>query len=337
MNIRTLPVKTAALVLAGVVAAASLPGAAQAKKPIGNALQVEELKPALRTGVKVTGRYVTLGDMFENIDEKLAETQVAYAPEPGKKAIFDAKWLFRVSKAYKLGWLPLSRLDRSVVERDSIVIGREEIETAVLNALVDDGADPESLVDFSNRSLRIWVAAEADAAVEVVDVNYNQRTRRFTAIVAAPAGDPEARRHRLTGRVHKMAEVPVLARAIIPGEVIRKNDIQWIQARADRLQRDTLTDPRDLIGKTPRRGLRSGSPVRSSEVRRPVLASKGSLVTMVFRADQMTLTTRGRALEDGSEGDAIRISNSKSSAVVEGVVTGSNLVAVTVIGATATN
>ena len=183
-------------------------------------------------------------------------------------------------------------------------------------------------VELSNRMLRIHVPGDSTATVAVEDVAYDPRTRRFIAIVAAPADDPAARRIRVTGRVHRVIDVPVLTRRVLAGEVIRERDVKRISMRSDRLHRDTIQDPGALIGKSPRRGLRAGVPVRVSDVRLPVLVPRRSLVTITYRVRSMTLTAQGRALEDGGAGDTVRVANTQSNTVVQAVVTGTNRVSV---------
>ena len=295
--------------------------------PAAAAPAAEAAPVTLRQSVTVSGRLVRLGDLFVPAGDK-AEAAVAYAPAPGKRAIFDARWLYRVARAYGLNWRPLSIHEKAVVARESIVIGRREIADHILAALVAKGVDADMRVELSNRMLRIHVPGDSTATVAVEDVAYEPRTRRFIAIVAAPADDPAARRIRVTGRVHRVIDVPVLTRRVLAGEVIRERDVKWIAMRSDRLQRDTIQDPGALIGKSPRRGLRAGVPVRVSDVRLPVLVPRRSLVTIMYRVRSMTLTAQGRALEDGGAGDTVRIANTQSNTVVQAVVTGANRVSV---------
>ncbi|MFQ5618925.1 MAG: flagellar basal body P-ring formation chaperone FlgA [Rhodospirillales bacterium] len=295
--------------------------------PPAAAAAAEAAAVTLRQSVTVSGRLVRLGDLFVPAGDK-AEAAVAYAPAPGKRAIFDARWLYRVARAYGLNWRPLSIDEKAVVARESIVIGRREIADHILAALVDKGVDADMRVELSNRMLRIHVPGNSTATVAVEDVAYDARTRRFVAIVAAPADDPAARRIRVTGRVHRVVDVPVLTRRVLAGEVIRERDVKWISMRSDRLQRDTIQDSAALIGKSPRRGLRAGGPVRVSDVRLPVLVPRRSLVTILYRVRSMTLTAQGRALEDGGAGDTVRVVNTQSNTVVQAVVTGANRVSV---------
>jgi len=110
--------------------------------------------------------------------------------------------------------------------------------------------------------------------------------------------------------------------------VIGEGDIEWTQVHAGRLNGTVILDAAGLIGMTPRRLLRPGVPVRASDVEEPVIVSKGSLVTIAVRTDLMTLTARGRAIEDGAQGKAIRIMNVQSKKVVEAVVVDAGTVVV---------
>lgn len=281
-----------------------------------------------RTKVIIEGDVVRLGDLFTNTGE-LADKAIAYAPEPGSRAVFDIKWLYRVAKAYKLKWRPLSRKVSVSVQRDAQVIGREEIADHIRGALIDKGADRDLLIEISNRSLRLYVPTDKAALVGVEDITYDQRTRRFTAIVSAPADDPSAKRIRVTGQAHKMIEVPVLVRRIQKGEIIGEHDIKWRPMRAGRVAADVVMAAEDLLGKTARRGaLRDDQPIRNRDIRRPLLVKKGSLVTMYMKVPNMTLSSKGRALENGSDGDAITISNSQTNTIVEAVVIGAGRVSV---------
>ena len=293
-------------------------------------------KILLHESVKVRNRMVRLGDVFTSTGNK-ADIAIAYAPKPGKRAIFDARWLLRVARTYRLDWRPIGIEDQIVVERDSLIIAREEIEDSILSSLIQNGADKSMILELSNRMVRLYVPANTIAKVGVADTSYDPRTGRFTAIVMAPANDPRAIRHRITGRLHKMTEVPVLNRRIMGKEIISKHDIKWIRVRSDRIRRDTIIKANNLIGMAAKRGLKPGGPLNASVVQRPVLVAKGSLVTVSLKAPKMVLTTRGKALQNGSDGETVRIINIRSNTIIEAEVTGMGKVSVLSNGMTAIN
>ena len=286
-----------------------------------------QAKVVLRESVSVKSKLVRLNDLFSGTGEK-ADIAVAYAPVPGKRAIFDSRWLYRVARAYGLNWRPLGLQDQIVVERESQIITREEIEDSIRVALIDRGADPNTKVELSNRMMRLYVASDVAASVGVEDVSYEPRTGRFTAILVAPAGDPGATRTRVTGRLQRETDVPVPARRIQANEVIAERDIKWVKVRQNRLPRGVIVDINELIGKSPKRWLRAGIPVRAANVQPPILVPKGSLVTIYLKVPRMMLTAQGKALENGSDGDVIRINNTQSNKVIEAEVKGVAKVAV---------
>jgi flagella basal body P-ring formation protein FlgA len=94
------------------------------------------------------------------------------------------------------------------------------------------------------------------------------------------------------------------------------------------VRRDVVTNPRLLIGQEPRYQLRAGAPIRTVEVQKPVVVGKSSSVTIILRSKFMTLTAQGRALEDGSVGDVIRVTNVQSKQTVDAKVEGPGQVSV---------
>ena len=281
----------------------------------------------LQESVVVSKNVIRLGDLCSGAGERAEET-VAYAPAPGKRAIFDARWLYRVARAYGLQWRPLTDKDRAVVERASVTIGREEIESHILDALIDRGVDADVKIQISNRMINIHISEDAEATIEVKDIVYNPRTHRFTSIINAPGENGRPQRLRVTGRVFQMREVPVPVRRVRANEIIRESDIEWISVRADHLRRDTIMHADQIIGKSPVHSIRAGQQIRTREVRHPVLVPKRSLVTILYQQPRMTITAKGRALEDGSDGQVISIANAQSNTVIEATVVGAHMVAV---------
>ncbi len=281
-----------------------------------------EMPPApvqLNTEVRVEADIIRLGDLFAGLPAETAATPVAYAPELGKRAVVDAAWLAKIARRHRVAWKPSSRFQRASVERASQVIGMETIEEAVHAAVQD--AEPGRVLEvrFDTRGTEMHVPSDAPVDVAVRNFAYDERSGRFSALVIAPADNPVAQM-RVLGKAYEVAEIPVLTGRMTRGEVIAETDIEWTRINAGRLNGTVILDAERLIGMSPRRLLQPGVPVRSSDVVEPVIVSKGSLVTIAVRTDLMTLTARGRAIEDGAHGKAIRVMNVQSKKVVEAVV-----------------
>jgi len=282
---------------------------------------------SLNPHIVVSGPYVHLGDLFSGVEDQV-DAQVAYAPAPGKRTIYEARWLYKVAKAYGVQWRPRMTNERTIVTREANTIYRPQIEEKVLTSLQDRGLADSSIAVLSDRSVKIHTALDQDATMAVDDISFDERSGRFTAIISAPANDPSAARYRLRGRTFKVQEVPVPARRITKGEVIRSRDIKWLKVRVSRMTDRTVINPEEIVGMTPRRVLAEGSTVEANEIERPLMVKRRSLVTLVLRTPTMTMTSKGRAMENGSVGDTIRISNTQSNTIIEAVVSGPNMATV---------
>lgn len=277
----------------------------------------------LRKMVNVAGDVVYLSDLFMNVPSSMADRVVAYAPEPGRQATYGAQWLYRIAQYFRLDWKPQTLRTQSVVTRESNVIDRKQIEETIMMYLVDQGVDPEMDAELANRNIRLFLPTTEIPDIAIDDMRYDEKTRRFTVTITAPANSPLAQQFRLTGRVYQMTDVPVLVRTVSSNEVISSADVAWQRMRSDRLSNQTALELEDLIGKTPRRRLQPGKPVRLSEITAPIVVPRKSMVTIIFQHPFMTLTAKGRALDGGAVGDVIRITNVQSNTIVDAEVIGS--------------
>ncbi len=301
-------------------------GAALSAGPSAKA--AKDMPVMLRNQVMLDGSMIRLGDLFRNAPADKVEIPIAYAPSPGRRAVFDARWLYRTAHANGLTWRPLSRKVQAVVERRSRVVGRREIEALVMDVLRERGLEDNEIVELSNRITRIHLPTDNSARIDIEDIYHDERTGRMTAFLVAQTGEPGAQRMRITGTIFRTVDVPIIKRHIMPGEIIRKRDIDFQRRKVAAVRRDTVLDLATLVGMTPIRGARAGAPVRITEIRRPLVIDKGGLVTIVHKIDQMMLTAQGKALDAGSTGDTIRVRNVRSKTVVEARVVGPSQVVV---------
>lgn len=273
----------------------------------------------LKKSVVIDGAILRLGDLFEGLTEA-ADTAVARAPAPGRRVELDARWLAAVASGYGVDWRPASTLDSVVVTRASQIIGAARIEAVLQAALAERGVTGDVSLVLDNPTLRLELPVDAESTLALAGLAHDPASGRFTAHLQAPAGAAPLARATVTGRAVQMAEVPVLRRRALPGEIISRGDIDWLRQRSDRLAGNVVLDVQRLIGKSPRRPIRAGEAIRAGNLREPVLVPRKSLVILRLETDRMVLTAQGRALEDGASGQVIRVMNTKSNAVINGVV-----------------
>ncbi|MDO8607199.1 MAG: flagellar basal body P-ring formation chaperone FlgA [Phaeospirillum sp.] len=289
----------------------------------------EQLPAQLKSSVSLEGDVIRLGDLWENIGGK-ADTPLANAPQPGKRITLETRWLAAVAQSYGIDWRPANAFERTVVERVGQTVDHRVIETELREALRLEGAPANASIEIANRAgLQVVVPGNVAATVGIRDVIYDQRMNRFTAVVEVPAGAANATRVKVGGSVFASARIPVLAHPMARGDTITEADIQWVDVREEVLRRDIVTNIRQMIGQEPRYQLRAGAPVRTVELQKPVVVAKNTTVTMIVKTRFMSLTAQGRAVEDGSTGDVIRVTNIHSKQTVDARVDGPGQVSVT--------
>jgi flagellar basal body P-ring formation protein FlgA len=281
---------------------------------------------ALRTNIVVESDVVRLGDIFEDAGT-YADRVVINAPSPGRRLTLDMNFLADAARVYRVNWRPMSRFDRVVVERAGKTITANEITQRLRSDLVAEGMGKTAHIELTNRSFEINIPLNMSTEMDVRNVSFDAGTGRFNALLLV-GGEQNAQRIMLSGRTYATTPLPVLRRAVSPGELIRSGDIEIIHRREDQISRDAIMDPARLVGTTPRSRLRAGEPVRENETRAPVVVARNAQVLIRLVHGPMTLTAQGKAEEEGARGDVIRVRNMHSNKTIEATITGPDAVAV---------
>ena len=75
----------------------------------------------------------------------------------------------------------------------------------------------------------------------------------------------------------------------------------------DRNRGQYITSKKQLIGKTLRRTLLSGQPVRKSDISRELIIRAGDQVSMIIKRSGIQIQVTAEAREDGARGDRIKV------------------------------
>lgn len=132
----------------------------------------------------------------------------------------------------------------------------------------------------------------------------------------------------IAGTYSTLVDVPVVTRQLSKMDVIEDKDIAMISVAEPKLRKDTITDPKQLIGLSPRNGISANRPIHANEVSAPVVIKRGDIVEMSYNTPYIHIKTSGIALEDGTKGGPIRVKNQKSQLAVSAKVDGVGRVSV---------
>ena len=268
-----------------------------------------------------------LGDLFENAG-RLAHQTVGAAPAPGRRMVLDTSDLAAIARRHGLAWRPLSGEERSVVERPGRPVDRAEINALLARDLARMGLAEEAQFDLPGFAAPM-VPAAALPEIALEALHYDARTRRFGATLVVAAEGMPTHRQRLAGRAMPTTTIVVAARRLAVGDIIGAADIEERRIRAERVRPGTARRAEDVVGRQLRRPIGSELPFMLADLVAPVVVAKNQPVLMVLDAPGLSLTARGRALEDAGLGGTVRVMNLLSRSVVEAEAIGPGRVRVT--------
>ena len=119
-----------------------------------------------------------------------------------------------------------------------------------------------------------------------------------------------------------LAASPVLAESVVATRTIRAHtliapeDVTTVAADLP----GALQDPSAALGLETRVAIYAGRPVRLADLGTPTLVQRNQVVALIFLAGGLAISTEGRAMARGSDGEVIRVINLASRTTVSGRV-----------------
>lgn len=261
-----------------------------------------------------------LSDLFSGVPPVI-DRDIAQAPLPGKSAVYDAHLLEKLADKYRLTWRAENAMDHVTLTTASTHIGSDDIKSAIIRKIEESGVHGEIEAGFDNRVLEIDLPSDQKPDFAINNFDIDPISKRFHCDILAGRGSAAASLP-VAGRAIVKHHVPVLAHHLDSGAVIAMTDIDWITIPDDRMTANVITSADQLIGREVRHALGDGDILHTNDVIPARLVTRGSLVTLKIQTPYMQLTAQGRALQDGAEGDVVRVNNTQSSRMIEGTVTG---------------
>ena len=174
--------------------------------------------------------------------------------------------------------------------------------------------------------------SEADGnKLVLADLKFDKSNKRFNAVLRLPADLKKNKTNgtiEVRGKYQNIIEIPTLGRRLLKGDLIKQEDLEWVEIPENKLRDGTVREKGKLIGKILKRRLSVGRPIKERDVSMPRIIDKGNLVEMIYKSGNIELKTNGRALENGAVGDVIRLRNESSGKIINAEVQPSGVVIV---------
>jgi flagella basal body P-ring formation protein FlgA len=112
------------------------------------------------------------------------------------------------------------------------------------------------------------------------------------------------------------ADSLIAARTLQAHSVLAAEDMMLVAADLP----GALTSPELAVGQETRIAIYAGRPILASALGPAALVERNQIVVLIYRSAGLTISTEGRALDRGAEGDRIKVMNLTSKSTVTGVI-----------------
>ena len=187
----------------------------------------------------------------------------------------------------------------------------------VAASFVRQQASPQARVEVGLLDERLKLPACADAPEAFSPAGNNARGSLSIGIRCAA---PVAWTLYIPVRISETREILVLNRALGRGEVITPEAVSFQPRDITSLPYGYLGSLPEIVGKTVKRPLTSGSVLTPDAIESQRIIKRGQIVTLFSRIGGAEIHAQGTALSDAARGDRLRVENSSSRRVVEGIV-----------------
>ncbi|WP_198963810.1 flagellar basal body P-ring formation chaperone FlgA [Bradyrhizobium sp. Y36] len=280
--------------------------------------------PTLRASVTVTSDVVRVGDLIDNAGSA-ALIPVYRSPDLGTTGTLTVGQVLSVLRAKQVIGVMTGEIKEVQVTRLARTLANKDLENAVAAALerrfgLGDAAN--ITVTFDRGVAEMRLDASNTGALQPVGTRYDARSGRFDiAFEIANDNNPTPTKLRFSGTAIETVEVAVLTRDIDRTDTLKASDVALERRPKAEVTGEPASRDRS-VGMQLRRPMRAGTPLRAADIVKPDFVVRDQAVTVIFQAPGLYLTTRGKAIESGAEGDTVSVLNLQSKRTLTGVVTG---------------
>jgi flagella basal body P-ring formation protein FlgA len=131
---------------------------------------------------------------------------------------------------------------------------------------------------------------------------------------------------RLPAQISVFVPVAVTSKPVARNQKLSKSDVTLEDRDISKLNRGYYSKIDEIAGLITRHQIRSGIVIDPGQIRPPYLVQRGQTVRIVAKTPTYEVAMHGKALSNGALGEVVRVKNTKSNRVVEGVVSAQGVI-----------
>jgi flagellar basal body P-ring formation protein FlgA len=279
----------------------------------------------LKSAVTVSGDVVRIKDIVDNAGP-VGEAPIFRSPDIGTTGSVSVETVLAALRAHHLYLIDTGAVSAVEVTRDGRRIDLKDFEARIARAFAGKyglGDVRNLVVNLDPASRPITIEASASSDLQVERAALDARSGRFDITFDAPArASMRQPPLRYTGTIVEMADAMLLTRTLARGDIVKPSDLAIERRPKAEITGDVVVSIDDAVGMAVRQPLRAGQPIRRADLMKPEIIRRDETVTLIYEVPGILLTTRGKAVESGAEGDVINVLNVQSKRTIQGTVSG---------------
>jgi flagella basal body P-ring formation protein FlgA len=299
--------------------------------PAGLALEVQ-----IKEKATIQGDVILLKDIASFTPpadprvSRLGDLELGAAPYPGQSLALNSRYLIsRLGLALTEYDVKVKVPERLLVSRTAQVVDSAAIKRIFKHYILNNSSWPSEDITLENITAPAkLLLPEGRLDWEVKDRNYDGFIGNVRLIVIFKVDGRPIRKVSVSGRVRVKQTVIRAARNLRPGDLIEQEDIRFSSEDMAYVPKQRMINSNAIVGKRAVRSIRHDQLITAEMVEDPPVVQKGSKVLIKAESDQILITTIGKALEDGRNGDLVKVVNVSSGKEIYARVKGPELVVV---------
>ena len=265
------------------------------------------------------------------LKQGLAAVIVGVSPSLGRSLTIHGSRIKSLVKQANLGpEVSVLLPEQVVVERQTQVLTSQalgQLYIEEINQRLGQRAQEADIRDLEPGRDLLLPAGRLTTQVRLIGVDGQPLGRVPAAVEVYVDGHKEAQT-RVSAVVDLYDQVVVAARPLLGRHLIGPDDVELKRVNLAELGANFLTEPRDAVGLRTRVAVGPGQALDLRRLEQAPLIRPGDVVTMVFNADGLKVSAKGKAEQTGYVGGRIRLSNLSTKREVWGKVLDSGTVVV---------
>lgn len=289
-------------------------------------------RPTLKRAVTVSGDIVRIGDLLDNAGPA-ADAAIFRSPDVGTTGAVTVQQVLDAIEPYHIFLVNTAGLSEVEVTRAGRPIDFSDIEARIARAFAGRyglGEAKSLMVTLDVAPRPAMVEASVNSDLVLTSAALNPMSGRFEIAFEVPGSTIVRRPIRFTGSVVETVDVAVTIHGLAAGAIVKDSDLAIERRPKAKVGTEPIGAVHDAIGLALRTAMRAGQPLHRADLMKPQVVHRDDNVTLVYEVPGILLTTRGKALESGAEGDVINVLNVQTKRTIQGTVTGPSRVSLLV-------